>query len=138
MAKAAAQKAVDDATKHAAPPQVVEALKQRVETVTAPPVPTPAPVPALQNSAAVARWKARFVGTLPGAEAQPETKDLTGAQMVSLMALLKAIIDGHAPLALVDVNWSAANAKAKAEGTTMAVPGLEAYDDGGTRAKGRR
>lgn len=134
----AAAKAAVDAEKRSAPAAVVEALKERAATAVAPPVPTPAPVPVLANSAPTAKWRAKFVGTLPGSEPNPATKDLTGDQMASLMLLLRAIVDGRAPLALVDVNWSAANKKAGAEGTTMCVPGLEAFDEGGTRAKGRR
>jgi hypothetical protein len=140
QAREEAQRAADQAKKSAAPAAVVAVLEQRAAAATAPPVATTAPAPKLQHSSAVAKWRARLRGTLPGADPHPATKELTLPQQEALLELLKAIVEGKpgASLALIEVNWATADKRASADGTTMAIPGLEAFDEGGTRAKGRR
>lgn len=138
QARDEAKRAAEQAKKSAAPAAVVAVLEQRAETATAPPVATPAPAPVLQHSTAVAKWKARPEGTMPGGDPNPATKDLTAPQQASVLRLLQAIVEGKASMSLVEVNWANANKRASAEGKTMAIPGLEAFDEGGTRAKGGR
>ena len=72
------------------------------------------------------------------AEPNPASNELTAAQQERVFELLRAIVDGKAPITLIDVNWSLANRRAVAEKSTMSIPGLEAVDIGGTRAKPRR
>jgi hypothetical protein len=51
---------------------------------------------------------------------------------------MKAILDGRAPLAAVEINWSYLNRRAKADKGTLAIPGVEAFEEGSVRAKGSR
>ena len=50
-------------------------------------------------------------------------------------ALLKAIIDGRESISLIELNWSALNARAKAEKAAFCITGFEAFADTGLRAK---
>ena len=135
--RAAAARAAQEAATHQAPPAVVEALKEQARVGTAPPV-AAIETPVLPGTAMVQNWKARLLATPADAEPNPETKDLTEPQRAALLLLLRASVEGRAPLARIAVNWPAANDRAKAERTTMRIDGLEAFDQGGTRSKGRR
>jgi len=122
-----------------APAQVVERMQAEAVTVKAAPVPVVAAAPALKSTTVTKTWKARITGTPADAEPNPETSELTGDQKAQIYALLAAIIAGHQPIALISLDWSVLNARAKAEKGTLAIPGIEAYEDLGTRSKpGRR
>lgn len=136
QAREEAKRVADEARKAGAPKPVVAALKEAAKSAAAPPVHSPVAAPQLRNSTTVQNWKARPVGD-PDAEPNPDTSDMTPAQQEAMMLLVRAIAEGRAPLSLVNVDWSAANARAKAEKSTMAIPGLEAYDHGTTRGKRR-
>lgn len=118
--------------------QVVTVLKQQAKVAVAAPVVSPLPAPVLASTSTVPKWKARFVGTPAEAEPNPEVGALTEAQQGQMRGLIQAVLDGKAPLAFFQINWSLINKKAQAEKTTFLVPFLEAFDEGGTRAKARR
>jgi hypothetical protein len=133
-----ARRAADEAAKNAAPAPVVEEMKRQAETATAPPVQSTAPAPVMRGSTTVTTWKARIVGTPASEEPNPETEQLTAPQRAKVLDLLRAIIDGRAPLAAIEVSWPYLNKRAKADKSTLAIPGIEAFDEGGVRAKGSR
>lgn len=137
-AREEARKAAEQAKQQQAPAAVVAVLEQRAESATARPVAAPIAPPKLAHTTVVPKWKARLLGTMPGGEPNPATKELTAPQTAAMLDLLRAIVGGQAPLSLVEINWSNANKRAASEGKTMAIPGLEAFDEGGTRAKARR
>ena len=122
-----------------APAAVVERMQAEAQTVKAAPVPVVAATPALKSTTVTKTWKARITGTPADAEPNPETSELTGEQKAQIYALLSAIIAGHQPMALIELSWGTLNSRAKAEKSTLAIPGIEAYEDLGTRARpGRR
>lgn len=133
-----ARRAAADAAKNQAPAPVVEEMKRQAETVTAPPVAASTPPPVMRGSTTVTTWKARIAGTPASDEPNPPTEDLTPAQRVKVFELLKAIVDGKAPLAAIEINWSYLNKRAKADKGTLAIAGIEPYEEGGVRAKGSR
>jgi hypothetical protein len=126
------------AAKAQAPAPVVQELKRQAETATAPPVPEVAAPPKLADSTVVKTWKARIAGTPASDNPNPSTAELTPPQRAKVLDLLGAIIRGDASLALVDLNWSAINARAKAEKSAFAIAGLESFEDIGLRSKGTR
>jgi hypothetical protein len=138
LAREVARKAAEEAAKAQAPKQVVEEMRRQAETATAPPVPVTAPAPKLQGVSTVTTWKARIAGTPPCDEPLPETEDLSPAQRLEVLKLLKAIIDGRAPMACIVLNATYLNKRAKADKSTLQIPGIEAFDEGGVRAKGTR
>jgi len=138
QAREAAQREAAAAEQAQAPAPVVQELKRQAVTATAPPVATPAAAHVLRGSSTVTTWKARLIGT-PGAdEPNPKMAELTAPQRVEVLKLFKAIIDGSAPMVLFELNWSVINARAKAEKSTLSIPGLEAFEEGSLRAKGQR
>jgi hypothetical protein len=92
----------------------------------------------MRGTSAVTTWKARLVGTAADAEPNPKVADLTLSQRAKLFDLLRAIIDGKAPITAIEFNWSVLNTRAKSDKSTLAIAGIEAFADGGVRAKGRR
>jgi hypothetical protein len=94
--------------------------------------------PKLQGSSVVTTWKARIKGTPGSDDANPEIEDLTPAQRLQVLALLKAILDGSAPIAAIILNYPYLNKRAKADKSTLAIPGIEAFEEGGIRSKGTR
>lgn len=151
LAKAAAeQEALDrEARAHAAqeaqlaeaagaPTAVVEALQEHAATVTAAPV-APVEVGAgLARSTVTKAWKARLHGTAPGAEINPSAEDLTPAQVPHFEALLRAVLEGRTSRGCLAINWSYLDKRAKADKSAMQIPGVEAFQIAGTRAKGGR
>lgn len=138
QAREAARREADAAAKAQAPAPVVEELKRQAETATAPPVAAQTAAPVLRGSTTVTTWKARIKGTPACDDPNPSIEQLSPAQRLQVFELLKAILDGKAPLAGVDINWSYWNKRAKADKSTLAVPGIEAFDEGGVRAKSSR
>jgi ribosome assembly protein YihI (activator of Der GTPase) len=137
-AREEAKQAAAEAAKNQAPASVVEEMTRQAETATAPPVAAPTPAPVMRGSTTVTTWKARIVGTPASDEPNPEIEQLTPAQRAKVLTLLAAIVDGKAPLAAVEVNWPYLNKRAKADKGTLAIVGIEAYEEGGVRAKGSR
>jgi len=138
-AREAARRLADEAAKQHAPEPVVEQMRKQAETATAPPVPQSAVAPAaLRSSSVVKTWKARIAGTPADADPLPDLATVTPAQRVEVLKLLAAIIAGTAPLTCIDLNTSYLGQRAKADKSTLAIPGIEAFEDLGTRAKGAR
>jgi hypothetical protein len=137
-AREIAQAEAEAAKKAQAPAPVVEELQQRAKTATAPPVQPIAPAPKLQGSSVVTTWKARIAGTPGTDEANPDTESLSPAQRVEVMKLLKAILDGRAPMASISLNWPYLSKRAKADKSTLAIPGIEAFEEGSVRSKSSR
>lgn len=138
QARDTARREAEQAEHAKAPASVVEQLKREAETATAPPVATPAPVPTMRGVSTVTTWKARLAGAAADVDPNPKVSDLTISQRQKLFELLQAILAGKAPLTAVEINWSVLNARAKADKSTLAIPGIEAYTEGGVRARGRR
>ncbi len=121
-----------------APETVVQEMTQRAQTATAPPVATSTYVPRLAGSTTVTTWKARLASTTGDREPNPDIEKMTPAEVANVHELLKAILDGKAPIRCIAIDWSYCNARAKADKSTLNIPGLTAFSDNGTRAKGRR
>lgn len=136
--RAAAQREVEAATAAQAPAPVVAELKRQAQTATAPPVQGPSIALPLRGSSTVTTWKCRLTGTPGSDNPNPDMAVLTPAQRHQAFELLKAIVDGKAPLAAVAIDWSYLNKRAKADKSTLAIPGLEAFEEGSLRAKGQR
>jgi hypothetical protein len=100
-------------------------------------VATPTPAPVLRGSTTVTTWKARLAGT-PASTNRTLHREFTPAQRAKVLELLPAIVDGKAPLAAVEINWPYLNKRAKADKSTLAIAGIEAYEEGSVRAKGSR
>ena|SRR3990167_4473720 len=81
-----------------------EALREKAETVVAPPVFTPPPPPRAGGTSFPKTWK---------------------GEVTNIMDLLKAIVEGKAPVTLIEINQSAINAAAKTYKNTMTIPGLK-------------
>jgi len=125
------------ARKNNAPKQVVEQLQKRVETAVAPPVAAAAPIK-MSGASVVTTWKARIKGTPAEADPNPEMDELSVAQWAEVQQLLRDVADGKAPRACFDIAWGYLNGRAKADKSTLAITGIEAYADGGVRSRGRR
>lgn len=137
-ARERARRAAEEAARHQAPAPVVEELQRRAEQATAPPVPVPVVAPPLTGISLVTRWKARLCGTLSADAPNPSMAELTPPQIESVKQAMRAVLEGQAPLTLFEINWTALNARARAEKATFRVPGFEAFEDGGVRGRGRR
>lgn len=137
-AREEARRKAEEAEKAKAPAPVVENLKREAETATAAPVVSASPsVPTLKGSTTVITWRARLKGTGGRAE-QPTIAGMDAAERAHVLDLLKAILEDTAPLAAIELNWRYLDARAKADQKTFNITGIEAYADGGTRAKGGR
>lgn len=136
--RAAAQREADAAAAAQAPALVVEELKRQALTATAAPVQGPAVAPVLRGSSTVTTWKCRLIGTPGSDEPNPKMADLTPAQRAHVMTLMKAVLEGKAPLAFFELNWGVMNKRAQAERSALAVPGLESVELGSVRAKSGR
>lgn len=135
-----ARKAAEAAAAQGAPEPVVEQMKAQAAVATAPPVPVAATAPApLAHSTVTKTWKARIAGTPADADPLPPVADLSAAQRASVIELLKAIVAGAAPLTCIELNASYLNGRAKADKSTLSIPGIAAFEELSTRAKaGRR
>jgi hypothetical protein len=140
IAREAAQKAADAAKQAGAPAPVVEQMQQQAAVATAPPVPVAATAPApLAHSTVTKTWKARIAGTPADANPTPSMAELTPAQQHEVRKLMAEIVAGRQPLTMLEIPWATWQARARAEKSTLAIPGIEAYEEIGTRAKaGRR
>lgn len=116
-----------------APAPVVEQLKKQAQTAVAPPVAARAAAP-LKASTVAEKWNVR----LRGFEGQPAMADLTEEQRRVAIDLVRAVADGKAPLAALEINWSYLRKRAGSDRQTFAIAGIEAYDEGSVRSKGRR
>jgi hypothetical protein len=137
IAREQAAKEAAAAEKNNAPKQVVEQLKQRVETAVAPPVPV-APSVKMASTSVVTTWKARIKGTPADANQNPDMAEITPEQREQVIEMLKGIVAGTVPITVIALNWSVLNGRAKSDKGTLAITGIEAYADGGVRSRGRR
>lgn len=138
QAREAAARAAREAAKANAHPNVVARLEQAAKSATAAPVASPAASAPLASTSVVQRWKARLRGSPAEAEPNPKVADLSKDQQEQARKLCAAIGRGEEPLSAVELNWSYLNKRAGAEKAAFAITGLEAFDEGGTRSRGRR
>lgn len=139
QARRDAEARAKEAEKNQAPPAVVQQLKQEAKTAVAPPVPVaPPPAAAMRSSTTVTTWKARIKGTPADADANPDIEELTPAQWLEVSQLLSDIANGKAPRGCVMLNWPYLNGRAKSDKSTLVITGIEAFSEGGVRAKGSR
>lgn len=136
-AREQAQREAEAARKNDAPKQVVEELQRRVETAVAPPVPEVA-APVMRSTSTVTTWKARPKGTPASAEPNPDMADLTLAQRERVLELMRAVLEKRVEITVFELNWKKLNDRAKADRGTFDLPGFEAFECGGVRAKGTR
>lgn len=136
-ARAEAARAAASAARSQASPTVVQDLERRAMTATAPPVSDGGGGGGgLRKSSVVARWKARFKGTPADSSIpQPAVNELTPEQIIQWRAVCLSIAQGKTPVAVADINWSYINSLAVSEKTTLNIPEMEVYDEGGLRAK---
>ncbi len=137
VAREHAQREADAARAAQAPVEVVAQLEQQVATTTAPPVAKTAAA-TLGGSTPVKTYKGRLMGTPGSDEPNPAMADLSVAQRHQVLALMRAVLEGKAPLVFFDLNWPAINKRAVAERSAFAVAGLEAFETGSLRAKAAR
>jgi len=138
-ARAAAKKRAEEAAKAQAPKAIVENLQRQAETAKAAPVmPTAAAPPKLAGTSVVKKWTCTIAGTPRDAEQQPCMADLTDAQRAEVLGLMRDVLDGKAPLRCFEIDWGYAKKRATSDESSFNIPHLEAYDAGGTRAKGSR
>lgn len=137
-ARERARQDAEAAAKAAVPAPVVEQMRQQAETVTAPPVAVDAPAPKLVGSSAVGTWKARLKGCSGEADPLPSTDALTPPQREQVLTLLRAIVAGTAPVQSIELNASYLGKRAKADRSTLDIPGIEAFEDLGLRGKASR
>ncbi len=139
QARERARAEAEAAEKAKAPAPVVQELRRQAQTATAPPVAPAASAPApLKGISSVTTWKARIAGSPADADPNPGMDALTPAQWLRVVELLKGIIDGTAPRTAIALDWSYLSKRAKADKGTLAIAGIEAYEDGGIRSKGTR
>lgn len=139
QAREAARREAEAAAVRQAPTHVVEELKQQAESAVGPPVSRPAPAASvLPGSTATKTYKARLAGAAGDEEPNPRMAELTPQQREQVFLCLRAILDGKAPLACLEIDWSYLNNRAKADKATFAIPGFEAFEVGGLRAKAKR
>lgn len=141
-ARAQAAREAEAAAKANAPKAVVEQLQEEAKTAVAPPVKsfelTGAQAP-LRSTSIVTTYKVRPKGTDAGAaEQSPCMSDLSPAQRLAVMQAMKAVLDGRAPIAVFEINYTYLNQRARADKKAFALDGFEVYEDGSTRGKGGR
>lgn len=138
QARDAARREAELAAAQQAPAVVVEELKRQAATATAPPVATPVLVPTLRGSTPTTTWKARFAGTPAEADPNPAVKDFTPQQKVAYIRLVDAVLLGEVSPQALPVDWAYLNSRARSDKSTLSIPGIEAFTEGGTRAKSGR
>jgi hypothetical protein len=142
LARETAQREVEEARAAGIKDSLLEQLEEQAKTATAPPVNTTVQTPreTLRGTTVVDTWKVRLEGTPASALVlQPEkTAEMSAEERTSVLKLLKAILEGKAPISLIRVDWTTANQRVKAEKGTLAIPGLVPYEAGGTRGKSSR
>lgn len=143
-ANAAERQRIADAAAKArqagAPPKAVAKIEEKAATAQAAPVPIAAPVK-LAASSIVSRFRGRLRGTLADAEPHPSITDLTEEQWEQGLKPLLAYILANAPgtfRAALSINWSAIDDRAHTDKKSFSIPGLEPFEDGSAKAKGRR
>jgi len=63
---------------------------------------------------------------------------MSADQQARVIDLLKGIIAGAAPLACIELNESYLNSRAKAEKSTLSIPGIAAFEEATVRARAAR
>jgi hypothetical protein len=139
IAREAAAREAAEAAAAAVPAPVVEELQARAQTVTAAPVAPAMPAPKLSGSTAVTTWKVRLSATTGDREPNPEVAVMNAAERANVVELLRWILEApDTRLAGIEVSWKYWNTRAKADKSTLRVPGIEAFEQGGLRGKGGR
>lgn len=123
------------AEKAKAPAPIVEQLRREAETVTAPPVAAQIAAPVMKSTTVTTTWKARLKGSPAEADPHPDIADLTPLQHARALELLAGIIAGKDPIAAIAIDWSYLDKRAKADKSTLAISGIESFEDGGVRSK---
>lgn len=137
-ASAAARQEATFAAAAGAPAEVVADLERAAEHARATTVATVAEPVGLARNTVAKSWKARLVGTRAGDEINPDSDELTPTQIVAFENLLRAVLDGRASRACVSINWKYNNKRASSDKSAMLIPGLEAVQVAGLKAKGGR
>jgi hypothetical protein len=139
IAREAAAREADEAAAAAVPAPIVEELQARVQTVRAAPVAPAMPAPKLSGSTTVSTWKARLSATTGDREPNPDVALMNAAERAGVVDLLRWILEApDTRLVGIEVNWKYWNARAKADKSTLRVPGIEAFEQGSLRGKGGR
>lgn len=138
QARKDAEAAAREAKRRGVDPAIVGAMREQAKFTRAAPVASPLPAPALRSSTVAQNWKARFKGAVPDADPNPDTCDMTVHEQEMFLQLLDAVRGGRVPLTAVRPNWSYLNDQAQGQRTTLDIPGIEAFDAGSLRGKGRR
>lgn len=138
LAREAARREAEAAAKAQAPKPVVEELKRQAQTATAAPVAPSTPAPILTGSTVVTTWRARFTGTSGETVAAPCVDEMSPLQRERFLELVKAVAEGKAPLNALEPSWAYIQKRARADKSTLNIPGIEAYEDAGVRAKSVR
>jgi hypothetical protein len=139
IAREAAAREVAAAAAADVPAPNVEELHARAQTATAAPVAAAMPAPKLSGSTTVTTWKARLASTTGDREPNPEVALMNAAERASVVTLLRWILEApDERLAGIEVSWKYWNARAKADKSTLRVPGIEAFEQGSLRGKGGR
>lgn len=136
-ARATLDAAAKEAERQQAPAPLVEALKEQAKTAQAPPV-AARTAPALKHTTLAAKWKTRLVGTpADSLNPQPKTTEMNAQQQEMCLRLIDGIRNGTVALAAIQIDWSYLDRRVGKEMMTLAIPGIEAYDEGGVRSKKR-
>jgi len=61
-----------------------------------------------------------------------------GIELSDVVDVIGAVVDGRLPLEVIRLNYPFLNQQAQALKSTMAIPGLEAFEEGSLRAKSTR
>lgn len=134
-ARAAAARASARAKETGAPVAVQRQLDTLTETATAPPVAATSIATQLSNSLVVGKWKAKLAGAPDTAPQPAMTGVVNSKELEAVRTLLASILQGNTPMIAVEINWSYLNKRAAAEKSALSIPGIEVYEDGGTRKK---
>jgi hypothetical protein len=139
-ARMANARAAERAEKDGQPEKVVEQLREQARTATAAPVARSESAPVAPKSSTIKKeFKARFIGTADDGEPNPSIKELNDAQRLSVIKLCKAIYEGKVPMSCIkEIDWGYLNKRADSENTTLAIPGIEAFEVSSLRAKPQR
>jgi hypothetical protein len=103
-------------------PAVQQAIKQEAQQMQAAPLATP---------------RAAFTSSIPAVRGYVPAVTTYGAEVDDLMALVKAVAEGKAPLRYLAANTAELSRDAKASKEAFSVPGVKLVKDTGSRVGGR-
>ncbi len=111
-----------------------EDVVAEVEAIIATPAPEPVHVPL--DIPAMPATAARFTPTIVVPKGMARRKTFK-AEVTNWPLLARAIGSGQAPANYGEPNMTALNARARADGTAMSVPGVRVVEDSGIRSKAK-